>query len=258
MCALLALSAGRQDAAAVERGLDWLERTRQPDGGWGAQPELRTSSWVTAPAVLALARLGTLGREDPAIEWLLRQRGRETSFLVRLRQALLGVRPDYETDYSGWPWFPGTSAWVPPTCWGILALRRVQRLFPDPEIEARLESGVQFLLSRMCHDGGWNQGSARALGYEAGSYPETTGLALLALQGRDFPRRQQAIARAREHYRHCRSVRGRSWLNLGLLAQGQSLPEEAADPSLRCWDTVETSLSVIARAAAAGSNVFLE
>lgn len=257
--ALLALSTAPSDTGTVlKRGFEWLEKTRCPDGAWAPQPQVGQSSWVTALVVLLLARAKLLRRDDPAIDWLVRQSGKETSFLVRLRQALLGVRADYDTDYSGWPWFPGTSSWVPPTCLTILALRQVQALFPSPEIQERLETGTKFVLSRMCRDGGWNQGSARALGYEDGSYPETTGLALLALHGHQFPRRQEAIGRALDHLRHCRSVQGRSWLKLGLLAHGVPLPEELENPDLPCWDTVETALSVIANEAIEGANVFRE
>ncbi len=257
--ALLALSTARSDAGpALKRGIQWLEETRCPDGAWAPQPQVRQSSWVTALVVLFLARAELLRPDDPAINWLLRQSGKETSFLVRLRQTLLGVRAEYDTEYSGWPWFPGTSSWVPPTCLTILALGRVQAQFPNPEIQERLETGTKFVLSRMCGDGGWNQGSARALGYEDASYPETTGLALLALHGHRFLRRQEAIERALDHFLHCRSVQGRSWLKLGLLAHDVPLPEEPEDLDLPRWDTVETALSVIANEAIEGANVFLD
>ena len=45
-------------------------------------------------------------------------------------------------------------------------------------------AGEALLLDVRCKDGGWNYGSAWTLGEDQRSYPETTALALLGLQGR--------------------------------------------------------------------------
>ena len=124
-------------------------------------------------------------------------------------------------------------------------------------MEDRLESGRRFLWSRMCGDGGWNHGSTRALGYEAGSYPETTGLALLALHGATDPQLPRAVAAAAHHLRACRSAEGMSWLRLGLLAHG-ALVATRPSPEVQCRGVMDNALFLLAERAASGRNLFLE
>ena len=96
---------------------------------------------------------------------------------------LLGIAPLPEQEFPGWPWIPGAAAWVGPTSLAILALEKEMASRPSAAIRRRVDEGRQFLLRRMCHGGGWNHGSVRALGYESTPYPETTGMALAALRG---------------------------------------------------------------------------
>jgi hypothetical protein len=255
--ALLALLAQeRQPSPDVQRGFAWLHGTRRDDGGWPPQPTVKQSTWVTALAVLLLAEGGALPVGDPAIGWLVDQTGRETSLLFRVRRWMLGGRSDYEENPPGWPWFPETAAWVAPTALTILALQKVQEREPSREIADRIAAGQRFLLARRCDDGGWNHGSSRALGYETDSYPETTGLALLALHGFQFPRLAQAIARAEAHLRNCRSAQGLSWLRMGLLAHNRSVPA-LQGPSVVCRNVRDQALWILAQSAAEGRNVFL-
>jgi hypothetical protein len=116
--------------------------------------------------------------------------------------------------------------------------------------------GQRFLLSKMCEDGGWNHGSSRALGYEADSYPETTGLALLALHGVQSRKLVKAFAAAERHLRQCQSTEGLSWLLLGLLAHSRPLMEGAL-ASAPTRTVLDASLSILAQAAVKGRNVFL-
>ena len=51
-------------------------------------------------------------------------------------------------------------------------------------LRERIRSGEALLLDVRCSDGGWNYGSPWTLGEDQRSYPETTALALLGLQGR--------------------------------------------------------------------------
>lgn len=255
--ALMALTAGASGAGSIGRGVRWLTGLQRPDGGWPPRLAVGHSTWVTALAVIALA--GRLAPEalDRAEQWMLGQSGRESGFFRRLRLSLLGVEAGVDTGHEGWPWYPGTAAWVAPTALTILALERVGRRVPSPRLEQRLESGRRFLWSRMCGDGGWNHGSSRALGYQAGSYPETTGLVLLALHGGKDPQLPRALAAAESHLRACRSAEGISWLRLGLLAH--AAPAGARPfPEAQCRGVMDNALFLLAERAAEGSNLFLE
>jgi hypothetical protein len=255
--ALLALAAETSAADSVGRGVRWLAGLQRPEGGWPPRLTVGQSTWVTALAVLTLAARLELGALERATRWLLGQSGKESGFFRRLRLKLLGVEAGTEAGFEGWPWFPDTAAWVAPTALTILALEKVRRRAASPGLDKRLESGRRFLWSRMCRDGGWNHGSSRALGYEAGSYPETTGLALLALHGANGPQLPRALAAAERHLRSCRSAEGISWLRLGLLAH----PKPATDTPVQeaqCRNVMENALFLLSERAAAGSNPFLE
>ena len=65
-----------------------------------------------------------------------------------------------------------------------MALKKVAGKYPDGKLEHRVRDGETLVLSRRCSDGGWNCGNPNVLNFDLPSYPETTGLALLGLQGR--------------------------------------------------------------------------
>src|SRR5206468_10714383 len=143
-------------------------------------------TWVSALALLLPREITTADRSRAAA-WLLAQTGRESSWVSRVRQWMLGVRVDVSQQFDGWPWYPGAAAWVTPTALTILALEKLNAGGGDARVRERMEQGRAFLLARKCRDGGWNHGSTRALGYDSGSYPETTGVALLALHSSSGP-----------------------------------------------------------------------
>jgi squalene cyclase len=240
-------TAGQPDGdAPVRRARSWILRNHRPDGGFAPRPSVQESTWVTALALLSGAVRDS--GEPGAVDWLLGQSGRESGFVFRLRQWMLGNQKLSASDASGWSWYPGTAAWVVPTSLTMLALGKVERRYPGKRIRERIDQGRQYLLSHMCEDGGWNHGSSRALGFQSTSYPETTGIALLALRGVGSARLEKSIARAEEHFRGCRSVEGLSWLVLGLLAQGRRAPEIPPDiPSRTVMDCAIGALAGQAR-----------
>ena len=240
--ALVALRAYGNQSTAVERGLRWLTQCQRRDGGWPPNPQVEESTWVTALALLAL------GENPRALAWLIEQSGRESGIVHRLRLWMLGFDGGVEMKNRGWPWFPGAAAWVAPTALTIVAMNG----YGTPEARKRLATAREFLLSRMCSDGGWNHGSSRALGYESSSYPETTGLALLALRG--TPNLSRSIERAQNHLRECRSTQGACWLRLGLLAHDQP----AAMKDLPCRNQLDTALYLLASIAGRGRNPLLD
>ena len=227
------------------RGLHWLDRHRLPDGGWPPNPSVPHSTWVTAVALLA--RSGAIPASDPAIEWLLHQTGRETSWLERTRRFLTSGSSGEDEGGHGWPWFPGAAAWVSPTVFSVLALSRIRPI--STPISNRIHQGRQYLLTHTCRDGGWNHGSSRALGYDADSYPETTGQALLAFSPGTAP--AVSLTRAEAHIRSTTSAQAHAWLKLALRHHNRPLP--AHPPLLPPRTVVDLALLHLASA----SNVSL-
>jgi hypothetical protein len=242
---LLAQSAGSPDRMSFPKGGKFFASLARQDGGWSPQPGVGESTWVTALAALLPEALISEQQRRQAIGWLKDQSGRDSSLLYRLRQRLSG---DKEELPEGWPWFPGASAWVIPTSLGILAFERALRRGASDrgEIEDRIEEGKKFLLARQCADGGWNYGSIHVLGRDGDSYPETTGIALLALNGvPQSAQLEKAKATARRHFSECRAAEGIAWLRMGMAAQGETIAS-AIEPV--CRTNMDAALMALAAA----------
>jgi hypothetical protein len=242
---------------ADDRALTWLRAAQRRDGGWSPRPSVALSTWVTS--MVALLPPESLGEERhaQAVRWLVKNSGMETTPGWRLKKLIeTGHLPGAHAP-SGWCWIPGTSAWVTPTCFGILALDKCMRRRPSPELRERIETARAFLLLRRCSAGGWNHGSQKALGVDADPYPETTGQALLALRGTDPAILQSSFVAARRMLQDCRPPAGAAWLRLGLMAHGQQ-PAGTQSSPLPCRTFPDAALLSIAEAAERGTNVFLD
>jgi hypothetical protein len=255
--ALLAHQAGRAAAPRSAEALAWLDAAQRSDGGWTPRRSVDQSTWVTA--LVALLPPETIGpeRHARAVKWLLGQGGMDSSPVFRLGAFLRDGKLRDGADLNGWPWFPGTAAWVTPTCLGILALKKCYWRRPSTDLRERIDEAQAFLLSRRCADGGWNHGSARSLGYNSDSYPETTGQVLLALAGTDPAKLEESFRLAQRFLREQRSSGGAAWLRLGLLAH-QQLPAGAPLFGMPCRTVPDAALTYLAAAAEQGYNVFLE
>ena len=145
-----------------------------------------------------------------------------------------------------------------PTALTTLALQKLNRRTANRDIGERIAEGQAFLLSRRCKDGGWNHGSTKALGYDSDSYPETTGIALLALH--DVRNKATATAEdlAQKQLATCGSLEGACWLTLALSARDRVLNADLASIKTQHPSTTEVALSALTRAAIAGHNLFLE
>lgn len=255
LAVLAAQAANRPDAAA--RGAAWLRRMQRADGGFAPQGAVEESTWVTGLAALLPPGLLGIEQHARAISWLRSATGKETTLVHRVRQFLLGNTGLATAEESaGWPWLPGTSAWVGPTVFGILAFRREQSRNPQPGLAERIDLATRYLLSHICGDGGWNHGASAALGYEAPSYPETTGMALLGLAGVTSPQLPRALQTGREFLARCQSADGQNWLRLGLAAH-QQLPPDFTPRPLPARNLRDVSIALLADSAAVGRNLFL-
>ena len=251
---LALLAAG--ETAGAGRGIRWILRAERPDGGFPPQAGIEESSWVTAlVALLPPAQLGEAAHQR-AIRWLLGTTGQESTAVYRLREWLLGNSHPPEQEFPGWPWIPGTAAWVGPTSLAILALEKESRRRPSAEIGRRITAGRRFLMTRMCHEGGWNHGSVRALGYESSPYPETTGMALAALRGVDTPEVHRSLDVALHFLDECRSADALNWLRLGLMAHGGLPPGYCRPAGVECRTLPETSLELLVGEVQKGRDIF--
>lgn len=244
------------DSVLAEHGLQWIRAEQRNDGGWPVRPGVGDSCWVTALAALLPAKRLGVERHRRAIAWLLATEGMESAILYRVRRWLMGSPLTPELCIPGWPWVPGSAAWVSPTSLAILALDREHPLRPAPALASRIAEGRQFLFTRTCKGGGWNHGSTRAYGYESGAYPETTGRALAALRGCHGRETEQSLAVALRFLEECRSADALNWLRLGLAAHGRMPAGYTPPPGIRYRTVPEVATSILADGAVAGKSVF--
>jgi hypothetical protein len=265
--ALLALTAsGASHTPEVRRGVEWLRRCQRADGGFAPRESVPESTWLTALTLLLPAATEGLDRQR-AEAWTVEQTGRESGWVNRLRLWMLGADSSGDSmSFDGWAWYPGTAAWVAPTAVSILALEKMVKNGNPADLPKRIQEGRSFLLARRCRDGGWNHGSTRALGYDSDSYPETTGIALLALHDVNGPEIEQGVERGYWHLARCQSSEAASWLRLGLRAHYR----EPKGPTDKINDSgfivpvspmhggvMEIAIAALADAADAGHNPFL-
>lgn len=188
-------SSGDEDAAEGAPDTDggrsarWLLTRQQPSGAWSYWDGGPVAPWPTAIALLALLERADANRaRERGFGWLLAQRGRAVPWLIRLRAFVSGRRvSELDSTLEGWPWIPGTLAWIEPTAWALMALKATWGDDPPRAVRRRIREGEAMILDRACPGGGWNYGNSRSLGQDLDPYPDTTALALLGLRGATTP-----------------------------------------------------------------------
>jgi hypothetical protein len=172
---------------AADRGLVWLRERQRSDGSWPVSDQVPMGSWMTSLAALALAGSPIdRSRAGAGARWLLEQEGRPVPWTSRLFFFLFPRYDviDLDLELKGWSWFENTFGWVEPTAYALIALKTLRADLPQSQTRSRIEEGERMLVDRVCEGGGWNYGNSRVYDEELWPYPDTTALALLALQDR--------------------------------------------------------------------------
>ena len=243
--ALLALHGDAQSAAAVRRGWELVRRWQRPDGSWKPAAQVEDSTWVTALGVTLCCVRGERGPALRAgVERLLSTMGAEYTLVGRAIGFLGFGNKDVDTNHPAWPWHDGTSSWIEPTAHSLVALKKTYALTRDPRIPPRIQQAEQMVLGRRCSDGGWNYGAPRTYGITLPSYPETTALAVLALQGCKA-QVGDAAALCRKHWNGARRPLAAAWLAIAIQTWNETVaPPEETDPPPN--DVLLTALQALA------------
>jgi hypothetical protein len=247
---ILALRAGGGEPHLVEKARASLAAGQLGDGRVSLGPQHPEAFWPTSLAILAWHQAPAHAQaQTRAVQFLLQTSGRH------------GPRPadapfTHDSNLQGWPWIAETSAWVEPTALAMIALR-VAGLGEH----ARVQEGARLLLDRQLPHGGWNCGNTVVFGQELQPYPESTGLALNALQGA-VPREHLArsLSYLQTRIRELRTPLALGWGLLGLGAWGER-PGAASFWLSHClqrqnrytpYNTSSLALLLVASQAAAG------
>ena len=209
---------------AADRAWSLIKSWQQPDGSWPPTAGAAISGWGAALCLtLAHLRGEVDGTYLKGVAYLLKTAGTESE-LWRRALAWTGLlNPGRNLSLKGWPWKEGTSSWVEPTAHTLIALKKAYALVPAPELAERIHSGEALLLDVRCKDGGWNFGSPSTLGEDQRSYPETTALALLGLQGR--AEAGSSVDLAKRWLPETPSTLARAWITIALRLHGAAIPE---------------------------------
>ena len=242
--AMLALAGDDWSAEPLRRAWRLVEAWQLPDGSWRAGAQVQDGTWVTALAVTlccADARRGTM--LDRGVHHLLLTEGSERCTTFRLMEFFGLASIEQDTAHPAWPWRHGTSSWIEPTVHTLIALKKAREHVRDRRLAWRVKEGEQMVLARRCSDGGWNHGAPATFHIDAPSYPESTALGLLALQGRsnDVGR---ALPLARKQWRAPESPLAAAWLAIALQIWGEKI-DAPADSRRVSTDVMLTALEAI-------------
>ncbi len=235
---------------AADRAWALLSSWQRRDGSWRPAADVQISHSSSALCVTMAFLRGEYG--DPfrkGVRWLLESKGTESDlsrrFILGVGSMFGVVEDERDLSLEGWPWKPDTSSWVEPTAHALVALKKAALKIPSGSLRKRVRLGEALLLDVRCHDGGWNYGNRTARGEELRSYPETTALALVGLQGRSEI--GPALDLGARMLGQTNSPLARAWLTIALRVNGVSWDgrRNTAMAGTSCEDVLLTALEAL-------------
>ena len=214
----------------LDRAWKLVRSWQLADGSFRPGGEVNDGTWVTAHAVtLASVRGVNDARVRAAVDWLLKVVGAEHNVYTRVGSFLHLIKARLDVSHEGWPWREGNATWIEPTAHTLVALKKVASQYRTSEVEHRIQDGEELILSRRCSDGGWNYGTPNMLYVDLPSFPETTALALVGLDGVADPAVGQALNLAQQFRAETKSSLAKAWLQIALRCHGKDVapPQES-------------------------------
>jgi hypothetical protein len=170
---------------AAVRGFRFVRETQLGNGAWPSTRAEQVGCWVTALACwVLLAEKNSSNAVASGLDWLCNDWPRDSTLWRRFLGRFSSQRHIFSTNnsYRGWGWTPGTSSWVEPTAFALLAFYECPaELFP-PAAARRRKLAEAMLRDRMCPGGGWNCGNPLVYGVAGEPLIIPTVWALLALR----------------------------------------------------------------------------
>jgi hypothetical protein len=163
------------------------------------------------------------------LNWVCDDWPRDSSWWQRTLRSLSFAKQHAKHNDAarGWGWTPGTSSWVEPTAFALLALETEQGA-ELPSAQKRKKLGELLLYDRMCPGGGWNCGNPEVYGIAGEPLVIPTTWALLAL--RKYPERaenQQSLVWMEQNFAKIQAPGSYALASICLAACGRQGTEHA-------------------------------
>ena len=241
-----------------DRAVAWLLARQSHSGGWAPNIDVEECTSVTSLATLALLSIGTknesiLKAVNSALIWTAGQVYPDGLSLSLVLARIFNQPPAHAPGSVAW--YPGTAGWITPTALTTLTLLRAAKQRHSGEFHQLASLSCSYLLNRRCSDNGWNHGGSTTRSEDALSYPETTGLALLALRAASIALPPSAVTLARQFAKNPESMEGLSWIQMALQTPSESISDPQVMPQSRT--NRDFALRLLALSAGEGRNVLL-
>lgn len=215
------------------RGFQFVREGQLGDGAWPSVRGEHVGCWVTALACwVLLAEKNSSNAVAMGLGWLCKDWPQDSTLWRRFLARFSSQRHIFpiNNSYRGWGWTPGSSSWVEPTAFALLAFGECPAELLPPAAARRRKLAQAMLYDRMCPGGGWNCGNPLVYGVAGEPLMIPTVWALLAL--RNQPERSENVLSLNWLEMNVPNVHGSGSLALArvcLEAYGRQWPNSAPE-----------------------------